>query len=150
MKVNTKSVEPIVVITLHITIRIIKRDSIERSTKCGTELTLTSISLNGMGQTSRSGKLPRARRHVTARHTTLQKSKFISIVTDENIHMHVRFGNERTKNGDFRLRDELLSYIFSHLRITYYYTAVSVTSNGITFSLLLDTRQCQNVSCLCT
>jgi hypothetical protein len=75
MKINTKSVEPIDVCTLHITVRNNKRDSIESSTKCGTEMALTNISLKGMGPTSRSGQLPRASRNDTARHKPLQNSE---------------------------------------------------------------------------
>lgn len=75
MKINTKSVEPIDVCILHITLRDNKKDSFERSTKCGTELTLTNISMKGMGQTSRPGQPPRASRHDTAGHKPLQNSE---------------------------------------------------------------------------
>jgi hypothetical protein len=90
--------------------------------KCGTEMTLTSISLNEMGQTSRSGQLPRASRHDTAGHKPLQNShNFISIVTDENIHMDVRFGNGRTKKEEIFDCGMNCFLIFAHnyvLRIT--------------------------------
>ena len=150
MKINTKSVEPIDVCTLHITVRDNKRDSFEKSKKCGTEMTLNSISLQGMGQTSRSGPVSSLEpADMIQQDIRRYKTRnFISIVTDENIHMDVRFGKGRTKRrGGFRLRDKLLSYICSHLCIKYYDRAMSPTNNGITISLLLDTWQCRTVSC---
>jgi hypothetical protein len=115
MKINIKNVKPIDIYTFHIPVRSNKKDSFERSTKCGRELALTNISLNGTEKTSRSVQLPRASRPAGV---TLQD--IVSIVIDGNIHMDVRRRNDLPqKEGNFRQQDELL---FLFLLISTYYT----------------------------
>lgn len=68
---NIKNVKPIDAYTFHIPVRNNKMDSFERRITRGRELTLTNISMNGTGQTGRSGQLPGAGRHDMAGHKML-------------------------------------------------------------------------------
>ena len=116
MKINIKNVKPIDIYTFHIPVRSNKKDSFERSTKCGRELALTNISLNGTQKTSRSVQLPRAsqpagRRDIAGHRKHRHRWK--------HSHGRQRRNDLPQKEGNFRQQDELL---FLFLLISTYYT----------------------------